>query len=138
MKTMPFGEDTTYVTAAGKTIQGTRSGLGPDYENDDYDWSMGNSNYNSFQTSLRHTGKTLTISVGYTFSKSMDQSSSISDPLNPFDFGATRALSAFDLKQNLVASYVYQLPLDRFSGRLKALTQGWPYRGLHAPLPASQ
>jgi len=126
----PFGADTTYVTAAGQTIQGTRSGLGPDFANDDYDGSIGNSNYNSFQTSLRHTGKTLSVSVGYTFSKSIDQSSSISDPLNPFDLGATRALSAFDLKHNLVVSYVYRLPLDRFSNRLRALTPGWAISGI--------
>ena len=84
----PFGEDTTYITAAGKTIQGTRSGLGPDFANDDYDASIGNSNYNSFQASLRHSGKNLNFSLGYTFSKSIDQASSISDPLNPFNFGA--------------------------------------------------
>src|SRR6202043_506200 len=126
----PFGEDTTYITAAGKTIQGTRSGLGPDFANDDFDASIGNSNYNSFQASLRHTGKSLNFSVGYTFSKSIDQSSSISDPLNPFDFAATRALSAFDLRHNLVASYLYQLPLDRFSSRFKILTQGWAVSGI--------
>ncbi len=126
----PFGEDTTYITAAGKAIQGTRSGLGPDFANDDYDGSIGNSNYNSFQTSVRHTGKTLTLSVGYTFSKSIDQGSSISDPLNPLDLSATRGLSAFDLKHNLVISYVYQLPLDRFSGRLKSVTQGWAISGI--------
>ncbi len=126
----PFGEDTVYTTAAGKTIQGTRSGLGPDFANDDFDASIGNSNYNSFEASLRHTGRSLNFSVGYTFSKSIDQSSSISDPLNPFDFSATRALSAFDLRHNLVASYLYRLPLEHFSGRLKFLTEGWAISGI--------
>ncbi len=126
----PFGEDTVYTTAAGQTIRGTRSGLGPDFANDDYDATVGNSNYNSFQTSLRHSGKRLNYSVGYTFSKSIDQSSSISDPLNPFNLSATRGLSAFDLKHNFVASYLYQLPLERFSGRLKFVTQGWSISGI--------
>jgi len=126
----PFGEDTVYTTAAGQTIQGTRSGLGPDFSNDDYDASIGNSNYNSFQTSVRHSGKRLSLTVGYTFSKSIDQSSSISDPLNPFDFSATRALSAFDLKHNFVASYLYQLPGGNFSGKLKFVTQGWSVSGI--------
>ena len=126
----PFGEDTAYITAAGQTIQGTRTGLGPDYANDDYDASMGNSNFNSFQTSLRHSGKTMNFSLAYTFSKSIDQASSISDPINPFDFSATRALSAFDLKHNFVASYEYQLPLEKLTKRAKFLTQGWAVSGI--------
>jgi hypothetical protein len=126
----PFGEDTVFTTAAGQTINGTRTGLGPDYENDDFDASVGNSNFNSLQVSLRHTGKTLSISIGYTYSKSIDQSSSISDPLNPFNLSATRALSGFDLTHNFVASYMYQLPLDRLSSRLHFLTQGWAISGI--------
>jgi hypothetical protein len=126
----PFGEDTVYTTAAGQTIHGTREGLGPDFANDDYDATIGNSSYNSFQTSLRHSGKRLNYSIGYTYSKSIDQSSSISDPLNPFDFSATRALSAFDLKHNFVASYLYQLPLERLSNRFKNALQGWEISGI--------
>jgi hypothetical protein len=126
----PFGEDTAYVTAAGQTVQGTRSGLGADFSNDDYDATIGNSNYNSFQASFRQTGERVTFSAGYTFSKSMDQSSSISDPLNPFNFSATRALSAFDLKHNFVVSYLYRLPLERFSSRLKIITDGWALSGI--------
>jgi hypothetical protein len=126
----PFGEDTAYTSAAGRTIQGTRSGLGPDFANNSYNASIGNSSYNSFQASLRHSGKNFNISLGYTFSKSIDQASSISDPIDPFDFGGTRALSAFSLKHNFVASYLYQLPLERFSGRLRFLTQGWSISGI--------
>lgn len=126
----PFGEDTLYTTAAGRTIQGTRSGLGPDFSNDDYDATIGNSNFNSFQTSLRHSGKRLNYSIGYTFSKSIDQSSSISDPLNPFNFAATRALSAFDLKHNFVASYLYQLPSGRLPTRLRYVAEGWSISGI--------
>jgi hypothetical protein len=126
----PFGEDTVYTTAAGQTIHGTRVGLGPDFANDDYDASIGNSNFNSLQVSLRHSGKRYNYSIGYTYSKSIDQASSISDPIDPYDFSATRALSAFDLKHNFVASYLYQLPLDRISSRYKAVTQGWEISGI--------
>ncbi len=89
----PFGEDTTYITAARQTIQGTRSGLGPAFANDDYDASVGNSNYNAFELTLRHSTKSLTFLIGYTYSKSIDQASSISDPGNPYDFD--RHSSAF-------------------------------------------
>jgi hypothetical protein len=126
----PFGEDTKYITAAGQTIQGTRTGLGPDFANDDYDASIGNSNFNSFQTSLRHSSKRLSMSLGYTFSKSIDQASSISDPINPYNFSATRALSAFDLRHNFVASYEYQLPFDALTKRAKLLTTGWSLSGI--------
>ena len=126
----PFGEDTTYITAAGQTIHGTRSGLGPSFSNDDYDGSVGNSNYNALQATVRHSTKTFSFLVGYTFSKSIDQASSISDPGNPFNLGATRAISAFDLKHNLVLSYQYQLPLERFFGHAKGWTGDWEISGI--------
>ena len=126
----PFGEDTTYITAAGQTIQGTRSGLGQAFANDDYDGSVGNSNYNALEATLRHSTKTFSFLVGYTYSKSIDQASSISDPGNPYNRGATRAISAFDLRHNLVLSYQYQLPLERFFGRAKGWTRGWEISGI--------
>jgi hypothetical protein len=126
----PFGEDKVYVNAAGQTVQGTRQGLGPAFSNDDYDASVANSNYNSLQVTLRHSSKRLTTLVGYTYSKSIDQASSLSDPLNPFNLSATRALSAWDLRHNLVASYDYQLPLERLSRHAKAVTQGWSISGI--------
>jgi hypothetical protein len=126
----PFGEDTTYITAAGQTVQGTRSGLGPAFANDDYDASIGNSNYNAFELSLRHSTKSLTFLIGYTYSKSIDQASSISDPVDPYNFSATRALSAFDLTHDFVASYQYQLPFERLFGRVKGLASGWELTGI--------
>jgi Carboxypeptidase regulatory-like domain len=126
----PGGEDTTYTTAAGQTVNGTRGPLGPNFANDSYDASIGNSNYNALEASVRHTGKALTLGVSYTFSKSIDQASSIADPVDPFNFNATRALSAWDIKNNLVVTYDYQLPLERFTHRVKFLTQGWSLSGI--------
>jgi len=122
----PFGEDTTYITASGKTVKGTRGPLGSAFSNDDYEGSIGNSNYNSFQASLRYAGKRLNGSVGYTYSKSIDQASSLADPINPFDFSATRALSAFDLKHSLVASYQYQLPYGFEISGITRASSGFP------------
>jgi len=123
----PFGEDTMYTTAAGQVIQGTRVGLGPNFSNDDYEASIGNSNYNAFEITARHSSKNLTFLIGYTFSKSIDQSSALGDPINPYNFAATRALSAWDLTHNFVASYEYRLPFDRFlsSRPGKLLAEGW-------------
>jgi hypothetical protein len=128
----PFAENATYHSATGQIINGTRTGPygSVNFANDDYDATIANSNYNSLQATLRHSAKGLTFLLSYTFSKSIDQASALSDPLNPYNFGATRALSAFDLKHNFVASYDYTLPLDRIFRHAKALTQGWAISGI--------
>ena len=126
----PFAEDVKYTTASGQVINGTRGPLGSNFHNDDYEGSIGNSNYNSLQASLRHTGKDLDFSLGYTFSKSIDQASSISDPVDPFDFRRTRALSSFDLKHNFIGTYQYSLPFARLFRGPKFLTEGWGISGI--------
>jgi hypothetical protein len=130
----PFAEDATYTTAAGKVIDGTRGPFGPNFSNNDYQGSFGNSSYNSFQACLRRSGKNLDLMLAYTFGKSMDQASSISDIVNPFNYRATRALSAWDLKHNLVATYEYQLPFARAFSRSnrhwRALADGWAISGI--------
>ncbi len=125
----PFGEGSTYITAAGQIINGTRGPFGSAFGNDDYEASIGNSNYNAFEATVRYSGTRASFLVGYTYSKSIDASSGLSDPVNPFDFEATRALSAFDLRHNFVASYEYHFPLERFTNA-KLLTQGWSISGI--------
>jgi hypothetical protein len=126
----PFAEDATYTTAPGKVIQGTRGPFGAAFSNNTYQGSFGNSNYNSLQASVRHSSKRLELMLAYTFSKSIDQASSISDTVDPFNFARTRAPSAWDLKHNFVATYQYQLPLERLSRRQRWLTQGWTVSGI--------
>ncbi|HEV2199592.1 MAG TPA: carboxypeptidase regulatory-like domain-containing protein [Bryobacteraceae bacterium] len=126
----PFGENNTYVTAAGQTIRGTRGPLGPNFQNDSYLASMGNSSYSAFEASLRRSGPRLDVMVSYTFSKSIDQSSSLADPLNPYNYGLTRALSAWDLTHNLVTTYRYQLPFDRLFRHAKGWADGWSISGI--------
>lgn len=132
----PGGESTPYTLAkplqfggtsyaAGQTIQGTRIGLGHNFGNDDYEASVGNSTYNSLQVSLKHTSSRLTLSLSYTYSKSKDQGSSLGDPLDPFDLRATRALSAWDLTHDFVATGEYHVPSVALFKRERYLTQGW-------------
>jgi hypothetical protein len=126
----PFGESTVYTSASGQVYDGTRVGLGPDYGNDDYDATVANASYNALEVTLRYTTPNLSFLLGYTWSKSIDQASSISDPGNPYDLEGTRALSAFDIPQNFVASYQYNLPFERFFGHMKGVTTGWQISGI--------
>jgi hypothetical protein len=68
--------------------------------------------------------------IAYTYSKSIDNASSLADAGNPFNLGLMRALSAFDLKHNLVATYEYTLPVERLSRRSNRWTQGWVVSGI--------
>ncbi len=83
--------------------------------NDDFEGSFGNSSYNSLQVSVRHNTRDLTLQLGYTYSKSIDQGSSLGDTADPFNFKQTRALSAWDLTHNFVVSYDYRIPFDRLT-----------------------
>jgi hypothetical protein len=126
----PFGENLVYTRPDGTTVNGTRSpypntiGTNAVYEN------MGNANYNSLQASLRRTAGGLTLLASYTYGKSMDEASSIQEQVNPFDFHREYAISAFDLKHNFVASYNYELPLEKLFRRSNRLTQGWAISGV--------
>jgi hypothetical protein len=125
----PFGENATYISAAGQVYPGTRRGLGPDYGAVTAQKTIANSNYNALETSLRYTpsGRS-TILLSYTYSKSIDQASNIGEQLNPFNERLTRVISSFDMKHDFVATYKYGLPFDHFFGPNR-LTVGWSISG---------
>jgi len=126
----PFGEDSTYVTPTGKTYNGTRGPLGSNFGSNANQATIGNSNYNGLQVIVRHTTAHTQILAGYTYSKSQDQSSNIGEEVNPFDPGLSKALSAFDVKHNFVASYSYDLPIERLFHATNRWTQGWQISGI--------
>jgi hypothetical protein len=126
----PFAEDATYITSAGQVVKGTRGPFGSNFSNDDFEGSFGNSTYNAFEASLRRTSSRLDMMLAYTFSKSIDMASSISDIVDPFNHRRTRALSAWDLRHNFVATYRYRLPFDRIVGLPRWLADGWTVSGI--------
>jgi len=93
----PFGENNTYYARDGRVIQGTRGPFNSDFAGFTYQKTMGNSSYHSFETSLRHSSPRLEFLLGYTYGKSLDQSSSLSEAVNPLNAKLSRALSGFDL-----------------------------------------
>lgn len=125
----PFGEDAAYVSASGKTFQGTRVGLGSNFGAVTAQKTIGNSNYNALEASLRWTpGGRSALLLAYTYSKSIDQASNIGEQINPFNQSLTRVISSFDMTHNFVATYNDALPLDRLFPRNR-LTEGWSIAG---------
>jgi hypothetical protein len=133
----PFGEDTTYTTAGGQTIYGTRAGQtggvivgqGENYGENTSDESEANSNYNALESTLRYQRDGSQFLLSYAYTKSIDQGSNIGEQMNPVDPEQSRAISAWDQKHTFVASYTWALPVDRISNRSNRLTEGWSLSG---------
>ena len=126
----PFGESNVYTTASGQAVNGTRGPLGPKFGSDTNQATIGNSNYNALELSLRHTSKRLQLFASYTYSQSIDQSSNLGEEVNPVNPALSRALSAFDVTHNFVVSYAYEPPFDRLFGATNRWTTGWTLSGI--------
>jgi hypothetical protein len=127
----PFGESGTYTRANGTVVEGTRTRFSPAFGSVSWQKTMGNSHDNALEVSLKGEAGPLGFNAAYTWSQSLDQSSSLSDPVDPVDSSMSRGLSAFDLTQNFVANYHYRLPVGQvWRGGPKALTGGWEVFGL--------
>jgi hypothetical protein len=91
-----------------------------------------NSIYHSLQMGAQRTVGDLTLSVAYTYSHSIDDSSDRGDTafVNAYNFAANRASSNFDQRHNLSISYVYALPFFKGSGISHRLLGGWQVSGI--------
>ena len=125
----PRGEDTVYYPVHGGQVNGTRGPLGPNFGSNALQTDIGHANYNALELSARHSGRSLEFSLGYTYGKSLDQSSNVGEEVNPLNPALSYALSSFDVKHNLVLSYEYQLPIDHFLASNR-LTKGWSISGI--------
>ncbi len=123
----PFGESQIYTTAGGQTINGTRGPLGINFTSDAYFKTIGNSDYNSFQATLKRVTGRQQFLAGYTYSKSMDTGSGYGEQVDPLD-PTKKALSAFNSTNNFVVSYSYLLPFDKLAAN--RFTQGWRVSGI--------
>src|SRR5271168_1012960 len=140
-----FGEDNAYtlppgvtinspnaVTVGGvTTVNGTRETFGIHFGSNPYMITAVSSSFNSLQASLKHNDKYSEFLVAYTYEKSIDNGSTSFDATNPCNPALSRALSVFDVPQDLTVSYTVQFPFDRFAGRApKKLTAGWALSGI--------
>jgi len=126
----PFGESGTYTTPMGAVIHGTRGPFSSQFAAVTYQKTIANSDYNALQINLRHNSGPLEFMVGYTYSKSIDLSSSLAEAVNPLNPKLSRALSAFDMRHNFVVSHRYQLPLSKVFRCQNLWTEGWAFSGL--------
>ncbi|MGA8594497.1 MAG: carboxypeptidase regulatory-like domain-containing protein [Bryobacteraceae bacterium] len=92
-----------------------------------------NSSYNALQVSARRNIGHLTLSLAYTWSHSIDDSSDRYDGtfVNSYDLEGNRASSNFDQRQLLNISYVYDLPFFTKAGLVHSLLGGWQWSGLY-------
>jgi hypothetical protein len=126
----PFGESNVFTTVSGQVIDGTRGPLGSNFGSDTKQTTIGKSNYNSLQLSLRHTSGRLELSAGYTYGKSLDESSNLGEEVNPINPARSYALSSFDVSHNFVVSYNYRIPFENFFRASNRWTQGWEVSGI--------
>jgi len=139
----PNGEDSIY-NISGQTFNGTRpysvtsgrylsQGL-LDFSYNPRMSTIGNSNYNALQVSLEKRAGPLTFLAGYTYSKSLDDSSGYLDFTNPYNTSLSYALSSFDMTHNFVLSYNYNLPFRHLikssAGPLHKVLDGWTVTGI--------
>ena len=138
----PGGEGGVYVQG-GQTYYGTLTGqidnqaISANYTNSaggpvvafaqaTWDQNSGNSNYNSLQVSAERHAHDLTLLVSYTYAHSLDSYSAAFDPRN---ISRAYGPSSFDIRNNLVMSYNWELPFARLLGP-RRITSGWHLTGI--------
>jgi hypothetical protein len=123
----PNQENNAY-TLNGQTLYGTRGPLTggvngtPFFTSDAYFKTIGMSNYNSLQLTLRRSRGRFSFLGGYTYSKAMDNASGYGESVDVLD-PSRKALSAFNVTNNLVFSQSFLLPFDMLSHNRAAT--GW-------------
>jgi|HubBroStandDraft_6_1064221.scaffolds.fasta_scaffold08101_1 hypothetical protein len=90
------------------------------------------SSYNAFQFSARRNVGTLQLSLAYTWSHSIDDSSDRYDSsfVNTYNPASNRASSSFDIRQMFNLGWVYDLPFFKNPGLANKLLGGWQYSGI--------
>lgn len=108
-----------------------------------FEKSIGRSNYNSLQVALRRSFRSgLALTAAYTWAKAIDVAcsgffgSEACSVQNEYALNNDRSVSAFNIPQNLVVSWVYEVPFGR-GKRLSTnnnvidyIIGGWQFNGI--------
>jgi len=125
----PFSEGGLFTRSDGTSIE-ARGPFGPEFDGITYQKTIGWSNYNAMEVTLKHHGRFGEVLGAYTYSKSLDNSSSLSEEVNPIEPGINKAISAFDVRHNFEISYMAPLPFEKVLPGPRTLSQGWTLSGI--------
>ncbi len=94
--------------------------------------NSGLSLYDSFQTTVRKVTGPLTVSASYTYSRSLDNTSTLTDVLpNAYSDLNYWGPSDFNVPQALTVSYSYQLPIHGGNTFARTIVGGWMISGIN-------
>jgi hypothetical protein len=110
--------------------QAARTEFGPAFGSVELQHTIANASYHALEATVNHRAHGLDMLASYTWSKSIDQSAGLPEPVNPINSSLSRGLSAFDMRHNFVASFHYQLPALHAKGPLRAIGSGWSVAGI--------
>lgn len=100
-------------------------------------YNSGYSAYNALQLQARKISRShgLQFQANYTWGKDMTDADSVwntgaTNPQNPNCIKCEYSPAAYNVVQRFVANFEYDLPLGRFSGLPRRLTEGWEVLGI--------
>jgi hypothetical protein len=104
----------------------------PGYAGINHIQDVASSTYHALQTSVRRNVGQLNLTFSYTYSHSIDDSSSRQDSnlVDAYNTAANRASSNFDQRHILNFSYVWDLPFFKEKGWKNWVLGGWQYSGI--------
>jgi len=93
--------------------------------------TISNSAYHGFQASLeKRFSKGLQFTAAYTFGKSLDNSSTFENLVDPINPKRNRSLSLFDARNRFVFSYYWEFPVPKYEGFKGKVLNGWAMSGI--------
>jgi len=110
--------------------QAARTTFGPQFGSVELQRTIANANYNALEAALNHRTHGLELLASYTYSKSIDQSAGLPEPVNPINPSLSRGLSAFDMRHNFVTSFRYEVPAFGAKGVPHGIEEGWAVAGI--------
>jgi len=109
--------------------QVARTDFGPAFGSVELQRTIANAGYQALEATLNHRSHGLELLASYTYSKSIDQSGGLPEPVNPIDPSLSRSLSSFDMRHNFVGSFNYDIP-NLSKGLTGVLVNGWAVAGI--------
>lgn len=127
----PYGESDAYTLATGAVVNGTRQAFGLALGSNGYMSTIATTNYNSLQLNFKHSTELWDVLLGYTYGRSFDNGSGLTDVTNPLNPQRSYGLSNYDFTQYFVGSYTVHSPFDKFvDGWKKQVVGGWAVSGI--------